>query len=175
MKYLSSFILSACLFLLSCNPGTENKETNTVGKISIAEKPFGSFNNESVTEYTLTNADGMMISILNYGGTVTKIITKDKTGKEGNVILGYDSLAGYLQKGNPYFGCLVGRYGNRIAKGKFTLDSVTYTLAANNNGQSLHGGLKGFDKVIDIAGGFKALKATEKLQLTEYVCPSTLL
>jgi aldose 1-epimerase len=66
----------------------------------------------------------------------------------GNVILGYDSLAGYLQTGNPYFGCLVGRYANRIANAKFTLDGKEYTLAPNNNGNTLHGGNKGFDKVI---------------------------
>jgi aldose 1-epimerase len=72
----------------------------------------------------------------------------DKNGKMGNVVLGYDSLAGYLQIGNPYFGCLVGRYANRIANAKFTLDGKEYPLAANNNGNTLHGGLKGFDKVI---------------------------
>jgi len=66
----------------------------------------------------------------------------------GDVVLGFDSLSGYLQKGNPYFGCLVGRYGNRIAKGKFTIDGQTYQLPLNNNGNTLHGGLKGLDKVV---------------------------
>jgi aldose 1-epimerase len=90
----------------------------------------------------------MVVKILNYGGTVTDIITPDKNGKMGDVILGYDSLSGYLQAGNPYFGCLVGRYGNRIANAKFSLDGKEYTLAANNGPNTLHGGLKGFDKVI---------------------------
>lgn len=148
MKQFFSLLLAASVFLFSCNNSTESTITNKISKMSITEKPFGTFNNQAVTEYTLTNANGMQVSILNYGGTVTKIITKDKEGKEGDVILGYDSLAGYLQKSNPYFGCLVGRYGNRIAKGKFTLDGTTYTLAANNNGQSLHGGLMGYDKVM---------------------------
>jgi aldose 1-epimerase len=168
MKELSSLLLTASLLaLFSCNPNstdeTDETTTTTTTKMSITEKSFGSFNGEAVTEYTLTNANGMQVSILNYGGTVTKIITKDKEGKEGDVILGYDSLSGYLQNGNPYFGCLVGRYGNRIAKGHFTLDGTTYTLAQNNNGQSLHGGLKGYDKVMWTAtkpAGDSSLKLT---------------
>ena len=151
MKYISSLVLAAAIFFSSCNSNeTEKKETPsaTAGKVSLTEKPFGIFNGEAVTEYTLVNAAGMQVSILNYGGTVTKIITKDKEGKDGDVILGYDSLAGYLQKGNPYFGCLIGRYGNRIGKAAFSLDGAKYTLAANNNGQSLHGGNKGYDKVM---------------------------
>jgi aldose 1-epimerase len=138
---------------ISCNNNsTDGSKNNTSDpaplKAGITEKPFGNFENKPVTEYTITNASGMQVSILNYGGTVTKIITKDKNGKDGDVILGYDSLSGYLQKTNPYFGCLVGRYANRIANGKFSVDGKEYTLAANNNGQSLHGGLKGFDKVM---------------------------
>jgi len=150
MKYFSVILATAIIFSSCNNSETEKKETpaTTTGKVAITEKPFGTFNGEAVTEYTLTNAAGMQVSILNYGGTVTKIITKDKEGKDGDVILGYDSLSGYLQKGNPYFGCLVGRYGNRIAKGHFTLNGTTYTLAQNNNGQSLHGGIKGYDKVM---------------------------
>ncbi|MEP7239130.1 MAG: aldose epimerase family protein [Ferruginibacter sp.] len=146
MKQTLFMLLATSLIFASCN-NSEDK-TADASKPGITEKSFGNFNNQPVTEYTLTNANGMQVSILNYGGTVTKIITKDKDGKDGDVILGYDSLAGNLQTGNPYFGCLVGRYGNRIAKGKFTLDGATYTLATNNNGQSLHGGLKGFDKVM---------------------------
>jgi aldose 1-epimerase len=148
MKQLSSLILATSVFLFSCNNNTESTDKNTTIKMGITEKSFGSFNNEAVTEYTLTNANGMQVSILNYGGTLTKILTKDKDGKFGDVILGFDSIAGYTQKGNPFFGALIGRYGNRIAKGHFTLDGATYTLAQNNNGQSLHGGLKGYDKVM---------------------------
>ena len=163
-----NFLLSGlALVSFACNnaeTSKEKKETDSTNmKISITEKPFGTFEGNAVTEYTLTNANGMQVSILNYGGTVTKIITKDREGKDGDVILGYDSLSGYLQKGNPYFGCLVGRYGNRIAKGHFTLDGTTYTLAQNNNGQSLHGGIKGFDKVMWSASkpaGDSSLKLT---------------
>jgi len=146
MKKYSYSLLLAMVIALACNNNSSN-ETKAIS-FSLSEKPFGSFENVAVTEYTITNPSGMQVSILNYGGTVTKIITKDKNGKDGDVILGYDSLSGYLQKANPYFGCLVGRYANRIANAKFSLDGKEYTLAANNNGQSLHGGLKGFDKVI---------------------------
>ncbi len=148
MKQLSSLLLAASVFLFSCNNNTESTTTNTTTTMGITEKPFGTFNGEAVTEYTLTNANGMQVGIINYGGTVTKILTKDKAGNFGDVVLGFDSIAGFTQKGNPFFGALIGRYGNRIAKGKFTLDGATYTLAAYNNGQALHGGLKGYDKVM---------------------------
>ena len=74
---------------------------------------YGMIGADSVFQYTLTNKNGMVVKILNYGGTVTDIITPDKNGKMGDVVLGYDSLSGYLQTGNPYFGCLVGRYANQ--------------------------------------------------------------
>jgi len=154
MKKLFIFLLLvSSASYISCNDGSTGDSKNiktdsTNMKTIISEKTFGSFEGKTVTEYTISNAAGMQVSIMNYGGTVTKILTKDKEGKNGDVILGYDSLSGYLQKNNPYFGCLVGRYANRIANAKFSLDGTTYTLAANNYGQSLHGGLKGFDKVM---------------------------
>ena len=165
MKQLSSLILAASVLLFSCNNSTENKTaaTTTTTKMGITEKSFGTFNGEAVTEYTLTNANGMQVGIINYGGTVTKIFTKDKEGNFGDVVLGYDSIAGFTQKGNPFFGALIGRYGNRIAKGHFTLDGTTYTLAAYNNGQALHGGLKGYDKVMwkaEKQAGDSSLKLT---------------
>ncbi|MCA8830977.1 aldose epimerase family protein [Hymenobacter pini] len=102
--------------------------------------------------YTLRNAHGVQVSITNYGGTVTKLLVPDKAGQLGDVVLGFDSLAGYQSpeyvKAGPYFGALIGRYGNRIAKGKFTLNGQQYTLATNNGANHLHGGLKGFDKVV---------------------------
>jgi aldose 1-epimerase len=117
-------------------------------KASIKERPFGDYNNAPVTEYTLTNSSGMQAGILNYGGTITKLIVPDKNGKMGDVVLGFETFSGYVQKGNPYMGALVGRYANRIASAKFALDGKTYKLAANNFGNSLHGGNVGFDKVI---------------------------
>ena len=115
---------------------------------SIAAKPFGTTSQgEKVTQYTLTNAKGASVSIITYGGIVTSLKVPDRNGKLADVVLGFKSLSEYEKK-SPYFGCLVGRYGNRIAKGEFTLEGQTYHLATNNNGQSLHGGLRGFDKVV---------------------------
>jgi aldose 1-epimerase len=144
------FLAFIAFYLISCVDDTNNgnKESVDGKKYSFAEKPYGNTEGKDITEYTITNPSGMEVSFINYGGTVTKIITPDKNKKNGNVILGYDSLSGYLQKNNPYFNALIGRYGNRIAAGKFTLDSQTYTLAGNDHGNSLHGGNKGYDKVV---------------------------
>ena len=102
--------------------------------------------------YTLQNQQGMQVQITNYGATVTSLITPDKAGKAGDVVLGFDQVTGYTSdaftKSNPYFGAIVGRYGNRIAKGKFTLNGKEYTLATNNGANHLHGGKKGFDRVV---------------------------
>ena len=154
------FILIAiCTILFSCKLMKKEEEKSDkpeVGlpytKFSVAEDGYGEVDGEKVIQYTLTNPSGMIVKILNYGGTVTDIIVPDKAGKMGNVVLGYDSLSGYLQNGNPYFGCLVGRYANRIANAKFTLDGKEYKLAPNNDGNTLHGGLKGFDKRVWKAG-----------------------
>ena len=100
---------------------------------------------QEVALYTLTNAKGVQVAITPWGATVTSIRVPDRGGKLGDVVLGYDSLEGYLGN-NPYFGAIVGRYGNRIAKGQFTLDGKAYTLARNNGENHLHGGTKGFDK-----------------------------
>jgi len=100
-----------------------------------------------VTLYTLTNTAGMEVRIMTYGGIIVSIRTPDRKGVLDDVVLGYDSLDGYV-KNSPYLGAIVGRYGNRIAKGHFTLDGKAYTLAVNNGPNALHGGLKGFDKVV---------------------------
>ncbi len=114
-------------------------------------KPFGSVEGKPVRLYTLTNNNGMRADITNYGGIVVRLIVPDRSGTFEDVVLGFDDLEGYL-KGHPYFGAIVGRYGNRIAGGRFTLDGKTYTLARNNPPNepvnALHGGLKGFDKVV---------------------------
>jgi aldose 1-epimerase len=120
----------------------------------IEKKPFGSVDGKNVDLYVLTNANGLKASITNYGGIVVSLEVPDKNGKLGDILLGYDNLDGFV-KNSPYFNALVGRYGNRIAKGKFTLDGTAYTLAVNNGENALHGGLKGFDKVIWTAESFK--------------------
>lgn len=151
MKIILSLLISGTIALFSCNNSKTNTEEQTVKidtmKASITERPFGVFEGQNVNEYTLTNSSGIQVGIINYGGTITKIITPDKSGTMGDVVLGYDSLTGFLQKENPYFGALIGRYGNRIAAGKFSLDGKSYNLAKNNNGNSLHGGNAGYDKV----------------------------
>jgi aldose 1-epimerase len=101
----------------------------------------------AVRIYTLTNKSGVEATITNYGGRIVSLKVPDKTGAVGDVVLGFDSLEGYLNE-NPYFGALIGRYANRIGHAQFTLDKVLYKVPKNDGGNSLHGGLRGFDKVV---------------------------
>ena len=148
----------AFFFLFSCsNPenvkiqldgvginGAEDIETNSA---LIMKSEYGKAEEKTVFLFTLSNAQGTIVKITNFGGIITSILMPDKNGKEGDVVLGYDSLRQY-QSNNPYFGAMVGRYANRIADGQFRLGGNTYHLAVNNGKNSLHGGLKGFDKVV---------------------------
>ena len=110
---------------------------------------------QTVDVFTLANANGVEARIINYGAIVVSLRVPDRSGRFDDVVLGYDTLDGYTA-GNPrFFGAVVGRYGNRIANGRFTLDSKTYSLATNNGPNHLHGGVKGFDKVIWRAEPFK--------------------
>jgi aldose 1-epimerase len=119
-----------------------------VPRSDVDKQPFGkTADGVSVDLYTLTNEQGAKVKIITYGARVVSIEVRDREGKLGDVALGYDDIAGY-EKDSSYLGPIVGRYGNRIAKGRFTLDGVTYNLATNNNGNHLHGGLRGFDKVV---------------------------
>jgi aldose 1-epimerase len=102
---------------------------------------------KSVSLYTLRNAAGMEAKITNYGGIIVSLRVPDRNGKFDDVVLGYDSLSSYLKE-TPYFGALIGRYGNRIGKGQFTLDGKAYQLTVNNGANHLHGGKAGFDKVV---------------------------
>jgi aldose 1-epimerase len=113
---------------------------------SITKAPFGNTaDGTAVDLYTLVNAQGMKATITNFGGIIVSLEVPDCEGKLADVVLGFDKLEGYLGK-HPFFGALVGRYGNRIAGGRFELDGQSYKLAQNNSGNHLHGGLKGFDK-----------------------------
>jgi len=120
------------------------------GSASVTKQSFGQTpDGQAVDLYTLTNANGMEARIMTYGGILVSLKVPDRSGKLGDVVLGYDNLDGYTKNvGNPFFGALVGRYGNRIANGKFSLNGHEYTLAKNNGENTLHGGLKGFDKVV---------------------------
>src|SRR5438552_3448705 len=116
-------------------------------KSVIKKEFFGKIQDGQVDLYTITNAHGMELRVTNYGGIIVSLRVPDKNGSVADVVLGYDNLDGYAK--NPaYFGAIVGRYANRIANGAFTLDGAVYQLAKNNGPNSLHGGLKGFDKVI---------------------------
>lgn len=113
----------------------------------VTSEPFGNAKGKPVELYTLRNASGATAKIMTYGGIVTSLQVPDRDGKLVDVVLGYDKLDGYVTN-NPYFGALIGRYGNRIGAGKFTLNGTTYTLATNNGPNHLHGGIKGFDKQV---------------------------
>lgn len=114
----------------------------------LQEEPFGETpDGEPVTQYHLSNANGIAVSLINYGAIVTAVHVPDRNGELENITLGFDTLDGYLER-HPYFGAICGRYANRIADGKFTLDGVEYTLATNNEPNHLHGGESGFDKAL---------------------------
>jgi aldose 1-epimerase len=140
------FLVAACTSM----PPPPPEPTRSVEKEAFGQTKDG----VSVDLYTLTNASGMEVRAMTYGGIIVSLKVPDRDGQLGDVVLGYDSLDGYL-KSSPYFGAIVGRYGNRIAKGKFTLDGEDYTLATNNGPNALHGGNKGFDKVVWKAESFE--------------------
>jgi aldose 1-epimerase len=144
MNKCRGIIFGVACAIAACNSEKKGEQV----KASIQTKIFGNMpDGAEITEYTLTNVHGVEVKVISYGGIITSLKIPDRNGKLEDVVLGYDNLDGYL-KNNPYFGAIIGRYGNRIAKGKFTLDSVNYSLATNNMGNHLHGGEKGFDKVV---------------------------
>ena len=113
----------------------------------ITQAPFGQLpDGEAITQFTLTNANGLVAKILDFGGIVTELHVPDRDGRLADVVLGFNTLEPYLGD-SAYFGALIGRYGNRIAQGKFTIDGQGYSLPANNGNNHLHGGAPGFDKV----------------------------
>jgi aldose 1-epimerase len=143
MKY---FLFLATIFLLTnCSSDKKQQESlkNQIQKQDWGKLPDG----RQVSLYTLKNKNGMELKISDYGGIITHWTAPDRSGKYEDITLGYDSLDGYLKE-TPYFGALIGRYGNRIAKGKFSLEDKDYTLATNNGANTLHGGKQGFDKVL---------------------------
>lgn len=170
MKYFDNIqkLTTYCLlaFLIgsaSCSGGSDkaaenNTETDTTTEkqeadMKVQKSDFGTLGDSTaVSLFTLSNTNGMEVSITNYGGTITKIMVPDKDGNIEDVTLGFDDLEGYTSQTylteGPYFGAIIGRYGNRIGAAKFTLDGKEYKLAANNGPNHLHGGLKGFDKAV---------------------------
>ena len=119
-----------------------------VGFISGQSNFFGSIGNKEIIQYKLINKSNLQVNIINYGATITNIFVPDKDGILEDIVLGFDNLEGYLQKGNRYFGSTIGRYANRISNAEFFIDGVRYKLTPNYEKHSLHGGLAGFDKAI---------------------------
>ena len=139
--------VAAALMITGCKDAAKKENGSTMTNQKVKQADWGELDGKKVYLYTLTNKNGVEVKITNYGGIITSWLTPDKNGKPGNIVLGFDSLSGY-QAPPPYFGAIIGRYGNRIGKGTFTIDTNTYTLAKNNGENHLHGGNKGFDKVI---------------------------
>lgn len=136
--------------LAACSSATDTGD-EPVGAPSITDEAFGQVGGTPVTRYTLDNGRGMRVRILNYGGIIQSIDVPDRDGTAGNVVLGFPDLDGYLNNtgdAKTYFGAIIGRYGNRIAKGAFSLNGARHQIPVNNNGNSLHGGTAGFDSKV---------------------------
>lgn len=139
------------LFIAGCEGGQAQVDDFEVNVQPFGQTPEGI----NVDIYTLTNANGVELRVTNYGGIIVSLRVPDARGNVDDIVLGYDSLQGYIEE-NPYFGAIIGRYGNRIAGGQFELEGESYQLATNNGPNHLHGGVKGFDKVVWNAEPFEA-------------------
>ena len=138
------YLIFSGILLSACNGSKKNTAVFVTG---IKKAKWGKVDSTAVDLYTLTNRNGVTVKISNYGGTVVSWEAPDRKGKMANIVLGFDSLKGYLTP-PPYFGALIGRYANRIDSGKFTFNGTAYQLTVNDGVNHLHGGLKGFDKVV---------------------------
>lgn len=148
----AALVFALVVFIVGCQRQSASDKTivsRTMKNQLIIEKaPFGKGpDGKAVDLFTLSNVNGLKASIMTYGGILVSLEVPDRSGNLDDIVLGYDSLGGYVAK-SPYFGAIVGRYGNRIANGRFTLRGVTYRLARNDGSNHLHGGLKGVDKVV---------------------------
>jgi aldose 1-epimerase len=144
IQALTSFLLSLCASVLAVLPAGSASTPPAVTRASFGRMPDGT----DVEVFTLTNAKGLEVRAIEYGAIILSLRTPDRAGRMDDVVLGYDALAGYVANNSPYLGAIVGRYANRIARGRFTLDGREFTLATNNAPNHLHGGVKGFDKVV---------------------------
>jgi aldose 1-epimerase len=142
MTYLHKvvIVLMSAIVMIGCEKKSE------IG-MNINKEPFGEVDGKAVYLYTLANANQVEMKVSTYGGIVTSLKLPDKNGNFADMVLGYNDLESYVKE-NPYFGAIIGRYGNRIGHARFALDGQEYTLAQNDGANTLHGGLKGFDKVV---------------------------
>jgi aldose 1-epimerase len=165
MKKIFSSIIIMTLIISSC---TNSKKTAQV----FPDKNFDTIvDNKKVSLYTLKNASGMTAQVTNYGARVVDLWVADKAGDFKDVIWGFENIKGYLNATDMFAGPIVGRYGNRIGKGQFTLDGKAYQLTLNNNGHHLHGGINGFYKKVWDARPFKNDKGEDALELS-YLSPA---
>ena len=157
-KTISSFsqgsfktsVKMAVLFMTSLvlSPSQAQEVKNVNNQPSASSSYYGAMPDSTpVYRVTLKNSNGVEVDVISYGGTITRLLTPDKKGQLGNIVLGFDKLEDYLSAGY-YFGAIIGRYGNRIAEGKFTLNGTEYQLATNDGDNHLHGGVQGFDKKV---------------------------
>jgi len=149
---LAALALVLASFVPACKNGTEAPQGTAAVQggqtMDVKKEAFGRLaDGTAVDIYTLTNKAGIEARITTYGAILVSLKLPDRNGAFADVNLGFDGLEGYLGT-HPYFGAIIGRYGNRIAKARFTLDGVAYALPPNNNGNTLHGGIRGFDKVV---------------------------
>ena len=150
---MTAIMVRGCSAWRCCSPSGRRPGRNRRGRWATdrpasEESAFGKTGDGTPVEaFTLTNKAGVEVKAISYGAIITSIRVPDRTGAMADVALGFDTLDGYLKE-HPYFGAVVGRYGNRIGKARFTLDGQTYKLAANNGPNHLHGGVRGFDKYV---------------------------
>ncbi len=156
LPVLAAVAIAALATSCSC---CKSGRSGSAGSATVEKSAFGALPDGTTVEaYTLKNRNGLKAKVITYGAIMTEFHAPDRTGRIADITLGFDNLQQYLD-GHPYFGATIGRYGNRIARGRFTLDGQSYTLATNNYPNHLHGGLKGFDKVVwkaevlGVAGG----------------------
>ena len=157
-KYFSLYILGILIFSLACN--NQNKIT------MIPEENFNKIiDGKQVSLFVMKNKNGLVTEVCNYGGKIISQWVPDRKGNFEDIVLGYDNIDDYLKSTEQYFGALIGRFGNRIAKGKFNLNGVDYKLAANNGENHLHGGEKGFNNVVWDTRAYKNEKGEDALEL----------
>jgi aldose 1-epimerase len=140
-------VLGAIFLLFGAGLAARSADNPEKAKLAVTKQDYGKLDGKPVELYILTNSKGMTVKITTYGGVITELFAPDTRGKYADVVLGCEDLKAYLE-GTPYFGAITGRVANRIAKGKFKLDGKEYTLAVNDPPNALHGGKKGFDKVL---------------------------
>lgn len=163
-KLLQAIALLLCALIITTNSFAVQKSSTQRRRTPVKKETFGTLADGRVADiYTLTNRNGATARITNYGATVVSLTAPDRRGQFADVVLGYDNLQGYVDD-TAYLGVIAGRYANRIAKGKFKLNGVEYTLAQNNDGNHLHGGIKGFNKMLwNATSGTSALGQFVKL------------